>query len=236
LSVVGAIDALCAGRLVDAAFGPLPARGKLVAIPPTGPAGIGERRVVDVDVPSSTIRFGRPGVGRHDPDFTAAMVIAHILGGGVFSARLFKEVREKRGLAYSISASLSAGAAAAALYGGTSTKNDRAKESLDVISSEIAALGAEGPSAEELANAQAYLVGSYPLHFDTSTKIAAQLLQIQRDGFGAGWLTERNAKIEALTLPEAKRVAGRLLGDGGLAVAIAGRPEGFGSIKTTETP
>ncbi len=58
-------------------------------------------------MPQSTIRFGLPGIGKRDPDFMIAMVVNHILGGGVFSSRLFSEVREKRGLAYSVYSQLS---------------------------------------------------------------------------------------------------------------------------------
>ncbi len=72
------------------------------------------------------------------------VVVNHILGGGVFSARLFKEVREKRGLAYSVHSQLSAHDHAALFSGGTSTKNERAAESLSVIEEEIAKLVADG--------------------------------------------------------------------------------------------
>ena len=140
--------------------------------------------IVDVDVPQATIRFGLPGIAHHDPDFAAATVVNHILGGGVFSARLFKEVREKRGLAYSVYSHLAALAHCAFFSGGTSTKNERAAESLAVIEAEIDKLASEGPTEDELDKAKKYLIGSYALRFDTSTKIAGNLVQLQVDGFG----------------------------------------------------
>ncbi len=80
----------------------------------------GTRHVDVIDVPQSTIRFGREGLARRDPDFIPAMVVNHILGGGIFSARLFREVREKRGLAYSVFSQLVTYDHAAMFYGGTS--------------------------------------------------------------------------------------------------------------------
>ena len=67
-------------------------------------------------------------------------------------------------------------------------------------------MAADGPTAEELEKAKKYLVGSYALRFDTSTKIAGHLLQLQHEGFGADYLDRRNAEIEAVTLEDARRV------------------------------
>jgi zinc protease len=157
-----------------------------------------------------------------------AIVLTHILGGGTgLSSRLFREVREKRGLAYSVDASLAALDHAAFLHGGTSTKNERAKESLEVIKHEILDLAEQGPNEDELEKGKKYLVGSYALRFDTSAKIAGQLVHIQMDGYGPEWLIERNRQIEAVTLAEAKRVARRLFGDGSLSVVAVGRPIGL---------
>jgi len=180
-----------------------------------------------VDVPQSTIRFGLPGISRHDPDFMIGVVVNHILGGGVFSARLFKEVREKRGLAYSVHSQLAAHDHAALFSGGTSTKNERAAESLAVIEAEIAQLAADGPTADELDKAQKYLIGSYALRFDTSTKIAGNLVSLQLDNHPVEFLDQRNEKIAAVKLEDTLRVAKRLFAGQKLLVAAAGRPEGL---------
>jgi zinc protease len=227
IAVVGAIDAAALGRHLDDVFGALPARGALAPVADAVFSGEGQRFVVVVDVPQSTIRFGRQGLARADPDFHAAMVVNHILGGGVFSARLFREVREKRGLAYSVYSQLYVFDHGAMFYGGTSTKNERAAESMAVIEAEIRSLAEDGPSEEELDKAKKYLIGSYALRFDTSNKIAAQLLQIQTDGHGVDYLDERNRLIAAVTMADAKRAAKRLFGDASLLVTVAGRPEGM---------
>ena len=213
--------------MLDRAFGDLEADGSLVAVPAVEVAAGGPPQVIDLDIPQSTIRFGLPGIPRRDPDHMAAVVVNHILGGGVFSARLFREVREKRGLAYSVYSHLSTFDRTSIFGGGTSTKNERAKESLDVIAEQIHDLATDGPTADELDKAKKFLTGSYALRFDTSLKIASQLVNLQTEGFDVSYLDERNGMIEAVTLEDAKRVGARMLGAGPLLTTVVGRPEGF---------
>ena len=227
IAVVGAIDAERLARLLDATFGALPARATLTPIADIAIAfDAGRRTIVDLDVPQATIRFGLNGIARKDPDHMAGVVVNHILGGGVFSARLFREVREKRGLAYSVYSQLTTLDHAALFSGGTSTKNERALESLGVIEDEIRSLATDGPTAEELDKARRYLTGSYALRFDSSSKIASQLVHLQTEGFDVDHLDERNPLIEAVTMEDARRVAKRLFDQGGLLVTIVGRPTG----------
>ena len=177
-------------------------------------------------MPQSVIRFGTDGVCRRDPDFIPAYVLNHILGGGAFTSRLFQEVREKRGLAYSVGTSLVSYRGAAMTWGYTATKNERVAEALDVIEGEMARLTSEGPSDEELQKAKDYLTGSYALGFDTSTKIAHQLAQIAFEGLGIDYIDRRNALVAAVTQDDIRRAAERTLGDGRLLVVVAGRPKG----------
>jgi len=227
IAVVGAIDAATLAAKLDATFGALPQQSLLTPVAEIEIHELGQRRIVDLDVPQSAIRFGRPGMQRHDKDYFGAVVINHILGGGVFTARLFNEVREKRGLAYSVYSHLNEYDKCAMLVGGAATKNERARESLEVIQRQFADLANEGPTEDELDKARKYLTGSYALRFDTSTKIAGQLVNLQLDGFEPSYLDERNGRIDAVTLDDARRVAKRLLGDGELLVSIAGRPQGL---------
>jgi zinc protease len=227
IAAVGAIDANRLAQHLDDVFGPLQEQPILVPVPDIQLAGVGTRHIVDLDIPQSTIRFGRQGIRRRDPDYIAAMVVNHVLGGGVFSARLFREVREKRGLAYSVYSQLVDYDHAAMMIGSTSTKNERAQDSLGVIEAEIGNLAAHGPSEEELEKAKKYLIGSYDLRFDTSTKIANQLVHLQTDGYEVDYLDERNKLIEAVTPEDAKRAAKRLFDDARLLVVVAGRPVGM---------
>jgi zinc protease len=226
IAVVGAIDEKALAAQLDRVFGDLPARASLVDVATVRPAGLGNRHVIDLDVPQSTIRFGAAGPLRKDADYMAQFVVNHILGGGVFQARLFKEVREKRGLAYSISSSLYPLPHAGLFFGGTATKNERAVESLTVIQGEIEKLAEHGPEQSELAKAKSFLTGSYALRFDTSSKIAGQLVQIQIDGLGIDYPDRRNAEVDAVGMDEVKAAGRKLLGDGRLLVTIVGRPDG----------
>ena len=225
IAVVGAIGPERAGRLIDKLFAGLPTKAKRVDIAAAPFLGLGDCEIIDLDVPQSTIRFGRPALSRKDSDYMTSVVLAHVLGGGTgLSSRLFREVREKRGLAYSVSASIASFEHASYIYGGTTTKNERAHESLDVIQAEILDLARGNVTEAELDKGKKYLIGSYPLRFDTSTKIASQLVHIQLDGYGADWLTKRNHLIAEVTMSDAKRVAERLFGDGALSVTMVGRP------------
>ena len=228
IAIVGAIDEDGAAALVDRVFADLPATGELKVVPQATFAGLGRIDTVTLDVPQSTIRFGRPGLMREDPDFIPSLVAAHVLGGhGNMTSRLFREVREKRGLAYTVFGAFYALDHAGFFYGGTTTKNERAKESFDVASAEIRDVAENGLGAEELDKGKTYLIGSYPLRFDTSVKIAAQLVMMQLEGRTPAWLVERNRLIGAVSLEDVKRAAGRAFGDGSLYTTVVGKPEGF---------
>jgi zinc protease len=227
IAVVGAIDEKSLARLIDDVFGALPGKTELAAIAEASLHGLGSLHVIPLDVPQSTIRFGMQGPKRKDADFVSKFVVNHILGGGSFQARLFKEVREKRGLAYSVFSSLYPMSFAGIAFGGTATKNERAKESIDVIREEIAKMAEKGPDDAELAKAVSYLTGSYALRFDTSGKIANQLVQIQVDDLGIDYPDRRNDEIRAVGMAEAKAAARDMLSDGRLLVTVVGKPVGL---------
>ncbi len=228
VSIVGDIDAATAGKLIDRAFGDLPKTNKLRPVPAASPTNLGQQIVIDVNVPQAVVNFGGQGIARQDPDFMAAYIVNHILGGGTFSSRLYQEVREKRGLAYGVSDSLVWFRRAAVVIGGTATRADRTADALHVIEHEIKRMAENGPTADELAAAKDYIKGSYALSLDTSNKIAAQLTQIQIDNLGIDYIQRRSALIDGVTIADAKRVAKRLYG-GGLLVTVAGRPKGLTS-------
>jgi zinc protease len=226
VAVVGDIDAEAVKAMLDRVFGGLPAHSELTAVADVSPQGLGRRIVTSLDVPQTVIMFGGPGIARQDPDFMAAYIVNHILGGGSFSSRLYQEVREKRGLAYSVHESLTWLNHAALFVGGTATRAERATETLDIVQKEISHLADDGPTADELAKAKSFLIGSFPLNLDTSSKIAALLVQLQVDNLGIDYFTQRPQMIAAATLDDARRVSKRLLG-GGLLVTVVGRPDGL---------
>jgi zinc protease len=225
ITVVGDIDAATLGPLLDQTFGSLPDKGDFTPVPDTSLQGLGRQIFVDLDVPQTVVSFGGAGIHRKDPDFMPAYIVNQILGGGTFSSRLYSEVREKRGLAYGVSSALLWLDHAALFVGSTATRAERANETIAIIQQQIANMAENGPTEDELAKAKAFLKGSYGLAFDTSAKIANQLLQIQIDEVGIDYIDRRSAMIDAVTLADAKRVAKRLL-DGGLLVTVVGRPQG----------
>jgi zinc protease len=222
VGIVGNIDAAGAGKLIDRVFGGLPAKAQLLPVAAAVPQGLGQKIDIDLDVPQSVLMIGGAGIPRKDPDFMAAFVLNHILGGSAFSSRLYKEVREVRGLAYSVYSAVMPLDHAALFMSGTATRSDRAVQTLEVMQAEIHKLAESGPTEEEVVKAKSFLTGSYALRFDTSVKIAEQLVQIQLEDLGIDYIDKRNSLIEAVTLSDVKRVAKRLL-DRTMLVTVVGR-------------
>ena len=224
ITVVGDIDAETLGRALDHVFGALPQRSELAPVadvkPPLGPA----REIIEMNVPQSVAQFGHRAFSRKDDDFMAAYILNYIIGGGGFSSRLMEEVREKRGLAYSVHSNLFPYQHGAVFVGNVATQNERVGQSLEVIESELRRLAEEGPSAEELAGAKSYLTGAYALRFESSSSIANQLLWIQIEDLGIDYIDRRNTLIENVSLDDIRRVAKRLIEADRLITTIVGKP------------
>jgi zinc protease len=229
IAVVGDIDAETLGRLLDETFGDLEAVADLPEVAEATAIEESLVEVVDRNIPQSVIRFGHEGIKRDDPDFIAAYMVNSILGGGGFGSRLMQEVREDRGLVYSVFSSLQPMEYGGILYGGAGTQNERAAETIEVVRQELARMAEEGPTEEELDEAKTYLTGSYPLGFDSNTNIASRLLSIQQDDLGIDYVNRRNDMIEAVTLEDARRVARRIIDPHRLVVTVVGQPEGVAS-------
>ena len=228
VAAVGDIDAATLGQVLDRVFGALPAAGTLRNVPDIAVQDTGRRIVSQLAVPQAVIRMGGTGVPRKDPDFMAAYLVNHILGGGSFTSRLYEQVREKRGLVYGISSYLMNLRKSPLFMVSTQTSADQTREALELIEQQIAQMVADGPTEAELAKAKAYLKGAYALNFDTSTKIASMLLQIQIDDVGIDYIQKRSGLIDAVTLEDAKRVAKRLAPTG-LLTTVVGQPKNLAS-------
>jgi zinc protease len=174
------------------------------------------------------VYMGGTGIARSDPDFLAAYVVNHVLGGGSFTSRLYNEVREKRGLAYGVYSYLLPLRHSAMLMASTQASADRTGQALELIETQIQRIVEEGPTDDELAKAKSYLKGSFALSFDTSTKIANQFLNIQLDNLGIDYVDRRNGLIDAVTIDDTRRAAKRLAA-GGMFVTVVGRPKELAS-------
>ena len=226
ISVVGDISAKELAPLLDTTFGGLPARSQSFTVPEVAPTAAGEMFVIEKDIPQSVVLFGHGGIKRNDPDYYVAYVMIRILGGGGFTSRLNEEIREKRGLAYSVYSYLSAFDRAGLIMGGVATGNDRVAKSIELIRAEWAKMRAKGVSAEELADAKTFLTGSFFTRLNSTRRIASVLLSVQLDDLGIDYLERRNGLIEAVTEADVKRVAKRLLDPAKLTFVVVGAPKG----------
>jgi len=226
IGVAGDVTAEELGRLLDLAFGNLPDRSAPVEIADAEPAGRGTV-VVRRNVPQSRVIFGQEGLARDDPDFYAAYVTNHLLGGGGFTSRLTEEVREKRGLAYSVYSYLYPMDHAPLWLGGVGTANAAVGESIRLVRGEVGRMAAGDIDAEDLADAKTYLTGSFPLRLTSNDQIASMLVTIQVDDLGIDYLDKRNGYIEAVTLEDVRRAAARLYHPDELLVVVVGNPDGL---------
>lgn len=228
VSAVGDITADELATLIDDLLGDLPATGA----PLPGPADTnlpGGIKVVDYETPQSAVLFGQPGIDRDHPDFFAAYILNHIIGGGGFSSRLMTEVRQKRGLTYGVYSYLSLKDNAQTWLGSVSSSNDRVAEAIEVIRDQWARIKEEGVTAEELEDAKTYITGAYPLRFDGNGPIADIAVGMQVDGLPLDYIATRNDRMNAVTLEDVNRVAREWLDPDKLTFTVVGQPEGLES-------
>lgn len=226
VAVVGDISAVELAATLDSIFGVLPEKAQLTSVPEATWRPRAASQIIPMNVPQSVVTFGQPGLKRKDQDFIAAYILNYIIGGGGFASTLMNEVREKRGLAYSVYTYLYPLQRAGMMLGGVATRNEAVKESIDVIKQELGRIAANGPTPEELDNAKRYLTGSYALRFSSSAKIADILLSLQLEGLGIDYIEKRNQQIEAVTLNDIKRVS-KLIKPEDLVITIVGQPVGL---------
>lgn len=227
----GDIDAKELGLLIDKVLGGLPEQG---SAPLPQPATLGLKggvTVIDWDSPQTVVNFAQPGLPMSDPDYFAAFVADHILGGGGFSARLMDQIREKRGLTYGIGTSLSNGLYGQTWQGGMASANDKVAEAVGLIRSEWDRFSEGGVTDKELTDAKTYLTGEYPLRFDGNGKIAGILAGMQLIGLPADYVNTRNSRIEAVTAQDVQRVARRLLHSDQIRFVLVGRPDGIAATE-----
>jgi zinc protease len=228
IGIVGDITTEAARDLVDRLVRDLPAHSVPSSTAEILPA-ITSERVVVVRRPSAqaVMMFGAPGLKRSDPDWFAALIANHVLGGGGLTSRLMNEVREKRGLTYGVYSSLVPYEHAALINGTSSTENARAAQSLEIIRAEWRRMGEQGPSASEIDDAKAFLTGSFGLNLTSSAGVASLLSAIQFEKLGIDYVKHRDALIRSVTPEDIRRVAKRLFAQAGFLAVVVGEPEGI---------
>jgi zinc protease len=176
-------------------------------------------------VPQPNIVFALPALPRKDHDFIPLYVANYILGGGGFSSRLTTEVREKRGLTYSISTAINTQTHLGYFVGQVATKAGSVSETIGVIRNTIADFAKTGPTQTELDDAKTYLTGSFPLAFTSNAGITAQLNAFQNGDLPISYLQKRNGLINAVTVDDIRHAVKRVFANRKLTIVIAGSPK-----------
>lgn len=172
-----------------------------------------EQKTVKINRPitQANIILGHSGVNRENPDFYALTVMNYILGGGGFASRLMAEIRNKRGLAYSVASFFDPGKYPGSFQVILQTKNPSAKEAISLSLQQIEQIRKELVSEKELEGAKKYLIGSFPMRFDTQGKLATFLTQVEYYGLGLDYSEKYPSLIQSITREEVLRVARKYL-------------------------
>ncbi|MEO0550698.1 MAG: pitrilysin family protein [Pseudomonadota bacterium] len=228
VTAVGAISPDTLAPLIDQAvvglpsgFEQTPTENVILADPPAEPI------VIELPQPQSLVSFTAPAMAQDDPDYYPAAVLNYIFGGGGFESRLMKELRIARGLTYGVGTRVSTGKHLQTWSGNGQTKNESAGEFIAGIKDEMTKLVTDGVTEQELADAKAYLIGSYPLGFDSNAKIAANMMGLRVDGRPVDSFDKRNALIEAVTLEDVNRLAETYLRPENFTFIVVGDPQGL---------
>ncbi len=172
-----------------------------------GGAKKGEIVKINRDLAQANIIIGGIGVARSNPDYYALTVMNYILGGGGFGSRLMDEIRVKRGLAYSVGSFFDPKKFQGTFQVVLQTKNASALEAISLAMKQIERIRKETVSAEALQRAKNYLIGSFPMRFDTQGKLVNFLSQVEYFGLGLDYPEKYPALIKSVSREDVLRVA-----------------------------
>lgn len=232
LTIVGALDESQARKLADSLFSHLPkAASAPIKVSAVTPAAIEKisatRQAIAHPASQSHIWLGQQGISRDDPDFFALTVANYIFGGGGFVSRLTEEIREKRGLSYSVFSAFQPLAQPGPFMIGLQTQRAKAPEALEVIQKTLNDYLRDGPTEKELKAAKQNLVGGFALRVDTNRKLLDNLAQINFYDMPLDYLQTWTAKISAVTMQDVRRAMTRVVSSDKLSVVVVAGPENF---------
>ncbi len=223
ISVIGDISENDLVILLDKTFGGLPEKAKVGPVPALKSINAPAFKLIPMEIPQSVIVFGGNGLLRDDPDYYAAYVLNYVLGGGGFESRLYTEIREKRGLVYSIYSYLSPFEAAGVHLGGLGTGEETTIEALQLIRGELEKIRTNGITEKELEAAKKYLNGSFALSLSSNARIANIMASMQFSNLPIDYLNQRAKLINAVSLDDIKRVSSKLMDPDKLVISIVGK-------------
>jgi zinc protease len=209
IAVVGAVTVEEARREIVARFGAWPAPpGSVPTVPMATPSAAPAVEVIKRDLTQATILLGRQAVRQTDPDYFSLAVASSILGGGS-SSRLYGRVRDEGGLAYSVYSYVVPGRYGASFVVGAQTRTAEVARVIDVLREEMARMGRQPVSERELALAKSYLIGSFPLRLETSSKVADFIVAVEVQGLGLDYADRYRDRVAQVTVADVERVAAR---------------------------
>ena len=227
VSIVGDVSRSQAEEIVQGLLQKIPASGPAIAPLPTLPRSpvepLAEREIqIPFDSQQAHITMGMTAIPRNNPDFFPLLVGNYILGGGGFVSRLMSEVREKRGLAYSVFSYFAPGKDTGIFQAGLQTKNEQAAIALEVMSSTIANFIAQGPSASELIAAKSNLINGFPLRIDNNRKLLDNVSSIAWNELPIDTLDVWTKQVEAVTLDQVKTAFQKYLAMDRMKIVVVG--------------
>jgi zinc protease len=226
VSIVGAVTRPQADALVTTLLARLPSGAAgCEPLPPVAevrPLAEPVLREVQFASAQAHILIGQPGYKRSDPDYFPLLVGNYILGGGGFVSRLSQEVREKRGLSYSVYSYFSPGLHAGAFTVGLQTRPDQAAQAVQVSREVVARFVAEGPTEAELKAAKDYLIGGFPLLIDSNRKLLDNVASIAWHGLPLNYLDTWAQQVERVTADDVRAAFSRKLQPGRMVTVVVG--------------
>ena len=225
VSIVGAVTRAQAQALATTLLSRLPASTGCAALPPVGEIAA-LTAPVEKNIPFTSaqahVLIGQPGFARRDPDFVALLVGNHILGGGGFVSRLTNEVREKRGLSYSVYSYFASGLHAGAFTVGLQTRPDQAAQAVQVSRDVIARFVADGPTEAELRAAKDNLIGGFALRIDSNKKLLGNVANIAWNNLPLDYLDQWTQRVQALTVADVRAAMARKLQPERMVTVVVG--------------
>ena len=212
ISIAGDVTSTAIKKPLMALINAIPSAEAHTAIPPAPELSAPNELVITRQtIPQSIAILGLPALPRSDPDFYAAYVMNHILGGGGLTSRLSQAIRQQRGLAYYAGSYLSPSRYSSILMSNFATRNEHALEAVKVAQKVLNDFAESGSTEAETKNAIDYLTGSFPLELADLSSQISYLTMMQRHQLGADYLEKRNDYFRAVTVADVNRIAAKML-------------------------
>ena len=204
IAIVGAIDRKTAEQISEDIVNALQDGKKAVPLSKVNKLDVSKNIFIEYPSVQTHILVGQPGVKRGDADYFPLYVGNHILGGGGMVSRLFEEVREKRGLSYSVYSYFSPMRFKGPFIAGLQTKTDQSDEAISVVLENIKNYIELGPTEEELISAKKNIIGGFPLRVDSNSKILNYVVVVGYYKLPLDYLRTFNSNVEAVTIEHIK--------------------------------